>query len=236
MFRTIASGPHTELVQLASSFMNMGNLEAAALCFDHYFNRFPQLIQSEQDIKKIADYLKQFSDYVGILRDLAFLEDPVNDSRACKLFGIQAGENGGTIVLSRQGLLYNHVCNKRPTLTIPTKGKVVLRNEEFIKVFHECLQARLLDRVTTENDGFLNAPALRDPPCLRHLLYADCDSSTCSLLHVSPDMAWSENWVNAHLLQIAIHQSISCIQDGSRMKNQRRSVLLLHEQTLAQFF
>ncbi len=223
MFRTIASGPHTELAQLASSFMNRGNLEAAALCFDRYFNRFPQLIEIEQDIKKFAFNLKQFSDYVGILQDLAFLEDPVNDSRACKLFGIQAGEKDSTTVLSLcHSLLYKHVCNKGST--IPIKGKVVLRNEEFTRVFHECLQARLLDLVTTESNACLNAPALRAPPCLKYFLHDDCDPSTCKLLHIPPDMTWFENWISAHFLQVVICQSISRIQHKSGMKSQRRSV------------
>jgi hypothetical protein len=234
MFRIIVNGPYRRLVQLASLFMNQGNLEAAALCFDHYFSRFPHLIT--RDIEEIADHLKQFSEYVEILQGLAFLEDPVHDSRVHKLFGVQAGEKDDTIVLSHPSLLYNHVCNKRSTLTIPTKDKVILRNEEFIKIFHECLQARLLDRVSAENDACLHAPALRDPPCLKHLLYGNCDPSTCNLLHVPPDMTWSENRIRAHLLQIVIHQSISRIQDKQRMKNQRRLFFLIHKQSLAQLF
>lgn len=220
MFRSIINGQRDQLAQLANSFTDRGNLAAAMLCFDYYFSEIPSLI--EQDIEKILQDLRQFSEYVSILQGLAFLEDPINDSRAERLFGIQTGEEAGTTVLLRNSLLYDHICTRRPTTPIKDGATA---NEEFIKVFHECLQDRLLDRVTRENDACRNAPALRTP-CLKHLL-ADCDRSRCNLLHIVPDITWFENWVGAHLLQIFIYQSISRIQFPSAMLSQRRSIFAL---------
>src|SRR5438309_1828426 len=83
MFRSIVDDHHERLAELATSFTKRGNFDAALLCFDHYFNQVPQL--AERDIEKIARDLTQFANYVGALRDLAYMSgyDVVQELDQC---------------------------------------------------------------------------------------------------------------------------------------------------------
>ena len=215
MFRSIVDDHHERLAELATSFTKRGNFDAALLCFDHYFNQVPQL--AERDIGKIAHDLAQFANYVGALRDLTFHEDPIDNMRCRKLFGIQPGEKDGTTVLLPCSLFYNHA-------GAALEDNNVLPNESFRQVYQNCLKDRLLDRVTRENDACRKAPALHTPLCLAHVLRGTCEMSPCERLHISPDMIWFKNWISAILLQILIYHSVSGIQYPSQLRSEMRSV------------
>src|SRR6266540_6434808 len=128
MFRSIIDDHHERLAELATSFTKRGNLDAALLCFDHYFNQVPRLV--ERDIEKIAYDLTQFANYVGILRDLTFLEDPIDNTRCRKIFGIQPGEKDGTTVLLPYTFLYDHARKSGAAL----ENNNVMPNESFLPI------------------------------------------------------------------------------------------------------
>lgn len=215
MFRTILDGERTKLSDLANTFLKRGNQHAALRCYDCYFEQLPSL--TDEDIEKIASDLHQFSDYVHTLRKFVFLSDPASNSRTCRLFGIRAGEEKGMIVLLKPNILYDS------SNTLNSKGNLELSQEDFLKALEKCLKARLVDRVTRENDICRKSQALHTPPCLNHIIFSKpCDSSPCSLLHTSADFLWSQYWIKAHLLQIDVYHSISGLQYLSEFRAQQR--------------
>ena len=219
MFAAIISGDHTLLAHLATSFLKRGNTDAAVLSLDHYFEQTPALL--DLDIKKTAEELKLFFDYVHILHDLAFLVDPSNNPKIWKLFGIHAGDEEGVVNIPANSVIFTHV----RTLEGEQPSSQALGNDKFVEAFRACLCNRLLDRVTRENDACRKAPALE--PCLRHVVYGDCDVSPCPRPHIIPDAVWFEHWINAHLLQILIYHSINGIQFRRQMEAEKKSVRLL---------
>jgi len=218
MFRLIVGSRHAKkLSDLGNSFLKRGNVSAAVLCLDHYFNQVPQLL--DEDIAKISWDLRQFFDYVHILHDLASLAEPIKDPRVQKLFGIQAGEDGRVILPPHNPLL------AFVRTEVLLDGRAFLDSKKFLKAFRACLHLRLLDRVTRENDNCRKSPALHRLPCLKHILYQNCELSPCDRLHILPTMIWFHDWIGAHLLQIVIYDSISSLQFSKEMRAQRRSVV-----------
>jgi len=219
MFRLIVGSRHAKkLSDLGNSFLKRGNVSAAVLCLDHYFNQVPQLLDG--DITKISWDLRHFLDYVHILHDLASLAEPIKDPRVQKLFGIQAGEDG-RVMLPPHNPLLAFV----RTEDVLLDGRAFLDGKKFLEAFRALLHLRLLDRVTRENDNCRKSPALHRLPCLKHVLYQNCELSPCDNLHILPTMIWFHDWIGAHLLQIVIYDSISSLQFSKEMRAQRRSVL-----------
>jgi len=224
MFHAILDGPRTRLPELADSFLKRGNQHAALHCYDHYFENLPTLLG--EDIEKIAFYLRQFSDYVHMLRDFVFLNEPAHNPRTCKLFGIRDGEEKGTIVLLKPNILYlssssSYLPEKS---SIDSKGNLMLSQGQFLTALQLCLRTRLLDRVTRENDTCRKLQVLHKTPCVYHVIFKTCNSSPCDFSHISPDSVWFQHWVKAHLLQIDIYNSISGIQYSREFRSQQRLV------------
>jgi len=218
MFRAILDGPQTRFPELADSFLKRGNQHAALHCYDHYFEHLPPLLGD--DIEKITFYLRQFSDYVHMLRDFIFLDEPARNPRTCKLFGIRDGEEKGMIVLSKPNILY--LTSFPPEKNLDSKGNFVVSQEHFLTALQHCLKTRLLDRVTRENDTCHQA--LHKPLCVHHVIFKNCNSSPCDFSHISLDSVWFQHWVQAHLLQIDIYNNILGIQYPREFRAQQRFV------------
>ncbi|KDR68695.1 hypothetical protein GALMADRAFT_146049 [Galerina marginata CBS 339.88] len=217
MFRTIASADFHKLSELAATFLDTGNKNAALLCFDYHFTQIPSF--KDADIVEMSRTLTQFFDYIHILHDLAFLINPAIDKRVWTLFAIKPDEQENHFVVPSGTLIHCHVSPKR----LPEDGQdaaLILSGEELLKSFRKCMQDRLLDRVTRENDMCRKAPALF--PCLRHIAFGDCEPLTCPLQHGSPDPSLSNQWLEVHLLQVLIYQSIYNIQSRAEMRAQQK--------------
>lgn len=207
MFRAILDGDRTKLSQLADSFLKRDNQHAALLCYDHYFEHLPSL--TDADIQKIVFDLHQFCDYVHTLREFAILDDAVSNPHTGKLFGVQAGEENGTVVLLRPNTVYNSFYSSGTNFG--SNGNLELSHEDFLKLLRQCLQYRLKDRVTQQNDICRRSQALKRL-CLYHVIFRNCKSSPCDWPHILPNSHWFQHWIKAHLLQIVIYHSISGIQ------------------------
>ncbi|PPQ78819.1 hypothetical protein CVT25_010688 [Psilocybe cyanescens] len=224
MFQAIVSRELDKLAQLANSFLNTENTDAAFLCLDYYYAQIPSL--EAMDIVEMTASLELFSKYIHILHDLAFHVDPSADPGVLKLFGITKANDDFVIPLN------NVLSHSTSFSTILRTGPLShqLSKDHLVAVFQRRLQERLLDRVTRENDICRRSPALY--PCLRYVSYGECNRliGPCNQAHISPDAIWHQNWLKAHLLQISIYDSILSIQFSAQMQSDRKFwIRKLHE-------
>ena len=166
----------------------------------------------------MARTLQLFLHYVEILQDLAFSVDPCTES-ICTLFGYHPHEQD-TFYIPAGTLLYAQV--RRESRSTTSEAGHILSKENLLTVFQKCLKDRLLAQVTVENDKCRMAPAL--VPCLRHVVYGDCDRSIsgCKGAHIFPDKEWFSSWTRVHFLQILIYHTIIHLQFKSEMRAQQR--------------
>ncbi|KAH9487237.1 TPR and ankyrin repeat-containing protein 1 [Psilocybe cubensis] len=219
MFQAISDREFDKLASLAKSLAASGNPDAAFLCLDYHYNILPSL--DTMDIYQISASLQLFSEYICTLHNLAFCLDPSSDYRVMKLFGIIKVDNDFMV-------LSNNFLSRSSSLMSKSRGSEsssrYFSKSDLVSTYHTCTQRHLLDRVTRENDICRRSSALN--PCLRHLVYlhfGGCNEVTCRLQsHISPDDAWRQSWLSAHLLQISIYNSISGIQYKSQMLRERR--------------
>jgi hypothetical protein len=222
MFKAINSGCREGFIKRANTFLNSNNREAALLCLDRQFEHTPDF--TNMDISEMACALHLFLRYTEILQDLIFSVDPCAESHIWTLFGYRPHEHG-TFWIPAGTLLYAHVSGGTSDNT--SDAGLILSREKLLFAYQECLKRRLLDRVTVENDKCRMAPALN--PCLDHVVYGDCKSSTCYGVHIFPDKDWFNTWTRVHFLQILIYHTIIHLQYHSQMKSQQRLGLHSHE-------
>ena len=224
MFKAISSGCEEDFIRRANTFLNSGNTKAALLCLDRQFEHTPDF--TNMDISEMACALQLFLRYTEMLQDLAFSVDPCVESYVWTLFGYGPQEDG-TFWIPAGTLLFAHRQVSSRASGKTSKARLILSGQELLTVFQQCLRSRLLDRVTMENDKCCVAPALN--PCLDHVVYGDCNSSTCNGVHIFPDKEWFNTWTKVHLLQIRIYHTINHLQSRSKMKSQQRLGLHFRE-------
>lgn len=222
MFQAIVSNDFDNLAPLAKSLLDAGNPDAAFLCLDYYYNIIPSL--ETMHIMEIAASLELFSEYIHMFHDLAFSLEPISDPRVLKIFGITKADNDYV-------MLSNNILSRSTSFTtshVTESSSCHFSKNDLVSIYRSCIQDRLLDRVTRENDICRRSSALY--PCLRHLIYlhsGGCNDLACRQAHISPNTVWRQNWLFVHLLQISIYDSISNKQFKKQMRSERRYVITL---------
>jgi hypothetical protein len=220
MFKAISSGCREDFIRRANIFLKSGNTNAALLCLDRQFEHTPDF--TNMDISEMACALQLFLRYTEMLQDLAFSADPCTESHIWTLFGYRLHEHD-TFWIPVGTLLYAKSSGVASDNT--SEAGLILSRQDLLTAFRDCLNSRLLDRVTMENDKCRVAPALN--PCLDHVVYGECNQAHKA--HIFPDIDWFNNWTIVHLLQIQIYHTIIHLQFRSEMKSQQRLGLHFHE-------
>ena len=229
MFKAISSGCREDVTRRANTFLNSGNTNhdatnTALLCLDRQFEHTPDF--TNMDIFEMACALQLFLRYIEMLQDLAFSADPCAESHIWTLFGYRQHEHD-TFWIPVGTLLYYTQVSRRASDNTSETG-LILSKQDLRAAFQECLESRLLNRVTTENDKCRVAPALN--PCHDHVVYGACNLSICNRAHILPDKDWFNAWARVHLLQIQIYHSIIHLQVSSEIiKSQQRLGLHFQE-------
>ena len=224
MFKAISSGSREGFIRRANTFLNSGNTNAALLCLDRQFEHTPDF--TNMDISEMARALQLFLRYTEMLQDLVFSVDPCAESHIWTLFGYRPHEHGN-FWIPVGTLLYASAQVSCGASDNTSEAGLILSREDLLTAYQKCLNSRLLDRVTVENDKCRVAPALN--PCLDHVVYKDCNPLTCNGVHIFPDKDWFNTWTRVHLLQIQIYHTIIHLQFSSEMKSQQRLGLHFHE-------
>ncbi|KAF9523644.1 hypothetical protein CPB83DRAFT_681179 [Crepidotus variabilis] len=224
MFRLVYSHAFDELHSLVDSFLRHHNSKAAFLCLDHIFAKPPTL--SNQSLSKTEQKLQRFLAYAQILREFHAVDDPVGDHGTSSLFGLQLLDGiDGSVTLLSSSPIAAYLNGER-------ESHLLVQRKDIVTAFRRCLKDRLLARVTQENDAAqLMSSDLQLSPCIRHVVYNDClQGELCTWPHIVPDVQWHRLFVNVHLLQILIYQSIVGLQHLSEMKSQQKFwILKLYE-------
>jgi hypothetical protein len=222
MYKAISSGSKEGFIRRANTFLNSDNEKAALLCLDRQFEHTPDF--TNMDISEMDCALQLFLRYTEMLQHLAFSVDPCTESDIWTQFGYRPHEHG-TFWIPVGTLLYPQVSGRESD----NKNEVglILSRQDLLAAFQKCLKDRLLDRVTMQNDKCRVAPALN--PCLDHVVYGACNSSSCNGVDIFPDKDWFNTWTRVHLLQIQIYHTIIHLQFSSEMKSQQRLGLHFHK-------
>jgi hypothetical protein len=199
MFKAISSGCREDFIRRANIFLKSGNTNAALLCLDRQFEHTPDF--TNMDISEMACALQLFLRYTEMLQDLAFSADPCTESHIWTLFGYRLHEHD-TFWIPVGTLLYAKSSGGASDNT--SEAGLILSRQDLLTAFRDCLNSRLLDRVTME-----------------------CNQAHKA--HIFPDIDWFNNWTIVHLLQIQIYHTIIHLQFRSEMKSQQRLGLHFHE-------
>jgi hypothetical protein len=219
MFRAIVSSQQAELGVLGQSFVVAQNRAAALLCLDHYFTN-PLSIKA-LSIYKLVDALRLFLQYVRLLYELAFHNEPCHSASVARLFGFR--HLSGDEFFVPPGTFLHHYLTAHGISPETANDGVSIFGWELMQVFHQAVREHLRRRVSEENELCRKSPAFS--ACLTFVVLGFCHRVPCPQEH-SPSTSLTADWhkarIQAHLHQILIYQTLHSIDDATEMNRQRR--------------
>jgi hypothetical protein len=209
MFHAIRWSDTTRLRDLGVKFASRNEDMQALLCFDHYFNNFPNVVVMEaSEVSKVLD---GFYLYCRLLFSAANTPDLCNSPLVQKLFCIHPSTEK-VFMLPTGTFLHKMIVESR-VITAEAREDGVLVNEwDLARHFKGCLFARLRMRVIAENEMCRRTRVFT--PCLNFAINDVCNRRECPRDHVSYTFfthAWFNLQVKIHLQQILIFHSLHAI-------------------------
>lgn len=202
LFKAISSGTFKNLVSLADAFFERQNMSAALLSLDYHFSE-PQALQN-MNLVSLTSTLRPFSLYVQQLHDTAFYGDSRTSGHVWKVFGLRPHSHTA-LVVPHGTFLHKEASSKASTM----KGSrdAIVSIKKLPHIVRNALSERLLDRVTSQNEMCRRAKALF--PCPLHVLGGCVESDQCTQDHIEPNQVWYNTWIQAHIYQVLIYQTIN---------------------------
>jgi len=231
LFKTISSGTFKNLVSLADRFSKGQNLSAALLSLDHHFS-VPHVLQN-MDLDSLTATLQPFSLYAQQLHDTAFYADPRTNAHVWKVLGLRP--HGQNAFVVPHGTFLHKKVTPAAGSTVEGSKDLIVSIENLPRIVRGALSERLLERVLRQNDMCRGARSLF--PCPRHVILGGCFKSSCTQAHIEPNPVWYNTWVQAHIYQILIYQTINrddlnyspdMRNYSSDMRNSQRAYGYLH--------
>ena len=209
MFRAIKSSDTTQLRDLAIKFESRKEVIQALLCFDHYFNNFPNIVVMRAS--ELSEVLDDFHAYCRLLFSVAITPDSCNSPLIQKLFCIHPSTEK-VFMLPTGTFLHKRIVESRAVITESREDGVLINEWVLARQFRECLFAYLRMRVITENEMCRRTMAFA--PCLNFAINDECNRRECPRGHISyPSFthAWYNLQVKIHLQQILIFHTLHAI-------------------------
>jgi hypothetical protein len=212
MFEAIKVGDLKLLRTLGKKMASRGDRVSAVLCFDHYFQSFPNL--RNWTSLDISELLHDFLTYCRYLENLILTLNPCNRIPIQKLFRICPSSD-------KIFLVPNATFLHRKLTASPSRVNFVRSDEEGILIsewelthkFKGYLMDHLLQIVKTENDFcHYDAPAFY--PCLPYIVNRQCNRVQCPRQHIeatSLTRSWYNLQVRIHLQQILIFHTLHVV-------------------------
>ena len=204
LFKTISSGIFKNLVSLADRFFERQNLSGVLLALDHHFS-VPHVLQN-MDLDSLTSTLQPFSLYAQQLHDTAFYADPRTNAHVWKVLGLRPhGQNA--FVVPHGTFLHKKVTPAAGSTAVEGSKDLIVSIEILPQIVRGALSERLLERVIRQNGMCRGARSLF--PCPRHVILGGCFKSSCTQDHIEPNPVWYNTWIQAHIYQILIYQTIN---------------------------
>jgi hypothetical protein len=218
MFHAIRSSDITQLRDLGAKFASRNEVIQALLCFDHYFNHFPNIVVMEaSEISKVLDC---FLLYCRHLFAVAITPDPCNDPLMQKLFCIHPSTEK-VFMLPTGTFLHKRIAESR-AITQANENGILINEWDLAQQFKGCLFEHLRDRVVTENEICRRTRAFT--PCLNFAINDVCNRRECPRDHISYtslNHAWYNLQAKIHLQQILIFHTLHPMDVWDRVKQHR---------------
>jgi hypothetical protein len=209
MFRAIKSSESTQLRDLAVKFEARKEVIQALLCFDHYFNCFPNIVAMEaSELSKVLD---GFHAYCRLLFSVAITPDSCNSPLMQKLFCIHPSTEK-VFMLPTGTFLHKKIVASRAFVTEAREDGVLINEWDLARRLREYLFGHLRMRVIAENDMCQRTMAFA--PCLNFAINNSCNRVECPRGHVSHSSfthAWYNLQVKIHFQQILIFHTLHAI-------------------------
>lgn len=233
MFHFISIGDSKNLRTLGRKFASYNHLTSAVLCFDHFFQSWPNI--RNMTSAEISELLDDFLQYCGILHQLACSPNPSNNARIQRLFGIVPSSDN-VFFLHRGTFLHGRVIESRATLAGSNDQGIYVSEWELSRRFRESLMERLNSRILAEAYACAK-DASAFYPCPLHVVTSHCYRRECPRQHVSTEeltREWYTLQVRIHLQQVLVIQALAAppLRRGERLKHLRylRHFFSLHIQ------
>ena len=219
LFKAIFSRTFKNLVSLADTFFERQNMSAALLSLDYHFSE-PQALQN-MDLASLTATLRPFSHYVQQLHDTAFHADSCTNGHVWKVFGLRPHGHAAFVV--PHGTFLHKKATSATASTMEDSKDAIVSIKKLLRIVRNALSKRLLDRVTSQNETCRRAKALF--PCPLHVLGGCVKSDQCTEDHIEPNQVWYNTWIQAHIYQVLIYQTInhSGINYPSALRNSQRA-------------
>lgn len=209
MFHAIRWSDTTQLRDLGAKFASRNEVIQALLCFDHYFNKFPNVVVTEaSEFSKVLD---GFFVYCRLLFSVATTPDSCNSPLMQKLFCIQPSTER-VFMLPTGTFLYKRIVESRVVITESREDGVLVNEWDLARWFRECLFTHLRMRVIAENEICRRTRVFT--PCLNFAINDVCNRRECPRDHISYTSfthAWYNLQVKIHLQQILIFHTLHAI-------------------------
>jgi hypothetical protein len=176
----------------------------ALLCFDHYFNNFPNVVVME--VSEVC-----FLVYCLLLFSVVNTPHSCNSPHVQKLFCIHPSTEK-VLMLPTGTFLHKMFVEARVVIPEAREDGVVINEWDLARRFRECLFVRLHMRVIAENEMCRRTRVFI--PCLNFAINDVCNRRECPRDHIpytSFTHAWYNLQVKIHLQQILIFHTLHAI-------------------------
>jgi hypothetical protein len=209
MFHAIRSSDTTQLRDLGAKFASRDDVIQALLCFDHYFNNFPNIVvMGASEVSKVLD---GFFRYCRLLLSVATTPDSCNSPLMQKLFCIHPSTEK-VFMLPTGTFLHKKIVESRAVITQARENGVLINEWDLARQFKGCLFEHLRDRVMTENEICRRTRVFT--PCLNFAINDVCNRRECPrdhILYTSFNHTWYNLQAKIHLQQILIFHTLHAI-------------------------
>ncbi|KAF8895020.1 hypothetical protein CPB84DRAFT_1782432 [Gymnopilus junonius] len=230
MFHFIDTGDSKNLRVLGRKFASDNHLTSAVLCFDHFFQSWPNI--RNMSSADISELLEDFLQYCIMLQQLASIPNPSINPRIQRLFGIVPSSDN-VFFLPFGTFLHARVIESRAILAGSNDQGIYISEWELSHRFRESLVERLNSRILVEANACVQ-DAAAFYPCPLHTITSHCYRRECPRQHVSAaelTHEWYNLHIKVHLQQILVIQVLAAppLRKGDRLKHVRFWISRLYE-------